>query len=273
MARAGGRSSLLVRANRAKYGEIVAVAPNGDDWKYIDFRVVRLAAGGTLHGATEVNEVAIVCIGGTAAVSSSEGAWVAGKRRNPFAGPPEAVFLPAATTYDVSVAEDAEIAICAAPARARHPARLIAPPADSEYVRGEGQAQRRIRNILMGEDEASSLFLTEVVTMPGNWSSYPPHKHDEDNLPFESQLEEVYYYRMDPPAGFAFQRVYTASGDRDETHAVHDGDVILVPGGYHVCAAAAGYWVYYLNVLAGPTHLYRMTFDPAHAWIKEHWKW
>lgn len=265
---------LLIKGNSAEYGEVVAVAPNGDDWKYIDFRVVRLPAGRPLKGETASNEVAIVVLAGTIHVTSSEGSWrEVGKRADPFSGPPAAVYLPASATYEIRAACDAEVAVCAAPARERHAARLISPAADSEYMRGDGQAKRRICNILMDEHEASSLFLTEVITLPGNWSSYPPHKHDEDNFPIESQLEELYFYRAKPAAGFAFQRVYTARGDLDETMTVHNNDVVLVPRGYHVCAAAAEYWIYYLNVLAGPKHVYHMTFDPAHEWIKKNWTW
>lgn len=274
MTRRGTHSPLLIRGKDVREGEVVAVARNGNDWKYIDFRVVRLTAGQRLEGQTGGDEVAIVVIDGTIGVTSSVGSWAdVGQRADPFSGPPAAVYLSSATTYDIRAAGTAEIAICGAQSRGRHPARLVAPAPDTEYVRGGGSAKRRIRNILMGEDEASSLFLTEVVTFPGNWSSYPPHKHDEDNPPIESQLEEVYYYRAQPAAGFAFQRVYTASGDLDETITVHNGDVVLVPRGYHVCAAAAKYWIYYLNVLAGPKHVYHMTFDPAHAWIKEGWTW
>jgi 5-deoxy-glucuronate isomerase len=125
----------------------------------------------------------------------------------------------------------------------------------------------------MDPDDASSLFVTEVVTPAGNWSSYPPHKHDRDDPPNESALEEIYYYRARPAGGFAFQRVYTPEKDLDESIAARDRDVVLVPRGYHVCAAAPGYEIYYLNVLAGPKHVYHMTFDPAHAWIKEGWTW
>jgi 5-deoxy-glucuronate isomerase len=265
---------LLIRGNDAATGDVVTVSRDGGEWKYIDFRVVRLSVGQRRTAQTGNDEVVLVVIAGTVGVTSSAGAWeLVGERVDPFSGPPAAIYLPAATSYEICAVSSAEVAICAAPSRGALPARLIQPAVDSEYTRGQGQAQRRIRNILMGEDEASSLFVTEVVTLPGNWSSYPPHKHDEDNPPVESQLEEVYYYRSKPAAGFAFQRVYTASGELDQTMTVHDCDAVLVPRGFHVCAAAEGYWIYYLNVLAGPKHVYHMTFDPAHAWIKEGWKW
>ncbi len=266
--------SLLIRGSAEPYGEIVATAPMNSALKYITFRVLRLQADRELEANTEDKEVAIVVVAGTVDVTTSAGSWHdVGKRPDPLYGPAETIYLPARTAYAIRAVISTEIAICEAPAREHHPARLIAPPAESEYTRGEGQARRRINNILMQPDEAGSLFLTEVVTFPGNWSSYPPHKHDEDNPPFESQLEELYYYRARPAAGFAFQRVYTADGELDQTMTVRDCDAVVVPRGYHVCAAAAGYWIYYLNVLAGPKHVYRMTFDPAHAWIKENWTW
>ncbi len=268
------RPSLLIRGNDVRYGDVVSAAANGKDWKYIDFRVLRMRAGEVFGGESAGNEVAVVVIAGTVDVLCSDGSWKnVGKRADPFSGSPEAVYLPPATAYELKAVSDVEVAICAAPARERHPGRLIALGADAEHVRGTGQAKRRVFNILMDEDGASSLFLTEVVTFAGHWSSYPPHKHDTDDPPFESQLEELYYYRAQPAAGFAFHRVYTADGDIDETLTVHDTDVVLVPRGYHVCAAAAEYQIYYLNVLAGPKHVYHMTFDPAHAWIKENWTW
>src|ERR1700680_4050646 len=269
------RSSLLIKGNKVQYGEVVGIAPHGDDWKYIDFRVIRLMAGQRVTAQTDSSEVALVIIAGTVNVTSSAGSWNGiGNRPDPFSGLPAALYLPPKTTYEIQAVNDTELAICAAPSRAdRKGARVITLAPDAEYTRGKGNSERRIRNILMGEDEASSLFLTEVITLPGNWSSYPPHKHDEENPPYESQREELYYYRAKPENGFAFQRVYSASGDLDLTITAHDGDVVLVPRGYHVCAAAAEYWIYYLNVLAGPKHIYRMTFDPAHAWIKANWIW
>jgi 5-deoxy-glucuronate isomerase len=274
MSKRAGHSPLLIRGNDIGNGEIVAIERNGNVWKYINFRAIHLPAGQVLKAETRDDEVVIVLIAGTVDVFSSAGTWLGiGKRPDPFSGPPEAVYLPSSLTYEIRATRDAEIAFCGAPARGAFEARVITTPADAEYLRGDGQAQRRVRNILMNDGEAGTLFLTEVVTLPGNWSSYPPHKHDTDNPPFESELEELYYYRAQPQQGFAFQRVYTADGELDETMTVRDRDVVLVPRGYHVCAAAAGYWIYYLNVLAGPKHVYRMTFDPPHEWIKENWTW
>jgi len=267
-------SRLLVRGKPEGSGERVRVAPGDGDMQRISFRVLDLAAGESTQGMTGMTETVLVVVSGSMHVASSDGSWEnVGGRPDPFSGQPVAIYLPPGGSYEVTAASPLEVAICAAPSKEHRPARLIAPPASDEYARGDGHAQRRIRDILMKDDDASALFLTEVVTLPGNWSSYPPHKHDTDDLPRESELEELYYYRAAPSAGFAFQRIYTADRSLDETVTAHDGDVVLVPRGYHVCAAAAGYWIYYLNVLAGPKHVYRMSFDPDHEWVKANWSW
>jgi 5-deoxy-glucuronate isomerase len=117
----------------------------------------------------------------------------------------------------------------------------------------------------MEDEPAESLLVTEVVTPRGHWSSYPPHKHDTDDPPNETQLEETYYHRLRPVDGFAFQRVYTDDGDLDETIAVADGDTVLVPRGYHPVAAGARHDLYYLNVMAGPVRRWCTTVDPRYS--------
>jgi 5-deoxy-glucuronate isomerase len=267
-------SPLLVRPRSHGYGEVVAVAPNGNGWRYIDFKVLRISAGDTYSQNTGACEAVIVFIEGNADVRCGADTWRdVGRRRSPFDGPPHAVYLPRETSCTLHARTDCEIAVCAAPASGNHSARLIQLHESDGRERGTGNAQRRIYDILMDADAASTLFVTEVITPPGHWSSYPPHKHDTDDPPRESALEELYYYRAQPAGGFAFQRVYTLEGDLDETVTAHDRDIVLVPRGYHVCAAAAQYAVYYLNVLAGPKHVYHMTFDPQHEWIREGWAW
>jgi 5-deoxy-glucuronate isomerase len=134
-------------------------------------------------------------------------------------------------------------------------------------TRGFGAQERTVTPILMADREADSLLVCEVLTPPGHWSSYPPHKHDRDALPEESLLEETYYHRIDPPSGFALQRVYTGDGNLDETLAVRDRDVVLVPRGYHTVSAPPGYAVYYLNVMAGPRREWAIANDPDHEWM------
>jgi 5-deoxy-glucuronate isomerase len=138
-----------------------------------------------------------------------------------------------------------------------------------QETRGKGSNIRHVTNILPEWEPAESLLVVEVITPGGNASSYPPHKHDRDALPEESLLEETYYHRINPPQGYAFQRVYTEDGTLDETMTVEDGDVTLVPRGYHPCAALHGYDLYYLNVMAGPKRTWKFYNQPQHAWLLE----
>ena len=134
-------------------------------------------------------------------------------------------------------------------------------------TRGKGNNVRYVTDIINETDAADSLLVVEVITPAGNASSYPPHKHDRDAFPEETKLEEVYYHRLNPSQGFGFQRIYTDDRSLDVSMTIEDGDVTLVPRGYHPCAALHGYDLYYLNVMAGPKRLWRFYNDPKHEWM------
>jgi 5-deoxy-glucuronate isomerase len=158
-----------------------------------------------------------------------------------------------------------DLAIGSAPALGGRAVHAYLPGDARPEVRGSGNMERRIHHLLMEDHDAERLLVTEVVTPAGHWSSYPPHKHDTDDPPRETQLEETYYYRLrDPGRGFAIQRVYTADRSLDESVAARDGDLVLVPRGFHTVSAPPGYEVYYLNVMAGPRREWKVTFDPDH---------
>ena len=159
--------------------------------------------------------------------------------------------------------------VASAPAGAVRVTRAIAPGDVLVEARGSGQTARRIHHLLPPDAEAGRLIAYEVFTPGGNWSSYPPHKHDTEDPPIESRLEELYFYRFARPEGFAFQRVYTRDGSLDEALAPGDGDVVLVPRGYHPVGVPAGYDCYYLNIMAGPTRAWHFTIDPDHAWLMD----
>ena len=259
-------SELLVRASPpATDGTLLRVTPASAGWRHVGFEVLELAPGRRAVRATDGQEVCVVVVSGQASVRSEHGDWSIGGRPDPWAGPPDAVYLPGATEFVVE--GEGEIALCWAPAPGGGaPARAL-PGAEMEVeVRGHGALERRIHPILMGDREAESLLVCEVLTPGGHWSSYPPHKHDRDDPPRETLLEETYYHRIRPAQGFALQRVY--SGDRvlDESLAVGDRDCVLVPRGYHTVSAPPGYDLYYLNVMAGPTRLWAVTNDPDHEW-------
>ena len=138
----------------------------------------------------------------------------------------------------------------------------------AQITRGKGSNTRYVTNILPETDPgAHSLLVVEVITPGGNTSSYPPHKHDTDDLPHESLLEETYYHRLNPPQGFAMQRVYTDDRSLDEALVIEDGDVTLVPRGYHPVAAVHGYDLYYLNVMAGPKRTWKFHNAVEHEWL------
>ena len=186
-----------------------------------------------------------------------------GKRKSVFDGTPQAVYAPPDSAVRITAGRGgAEIAIGYAPATSGAKPCLLAEARVEQ--RGEGAAQRTIHQILMEDREAERLLVTEVLTPAGHWSSYPPHKHDTDDPPNETALEETYYFRMKDPRGFALQRVYTADRSLDESLAAGDGDLVLVPRGYHTVSAAPGYDTYYLNVMAGPRREWKITFDPDH---------
>jgi 5-deoxy-glucuronate isomerase len=238
------------------------VTPESAGWTYVGFDVLRLAGEPELFIAEE-REVCLVVVEGTCDVRSSHGEWKGlGGRTTPFVGRPEAAYLPPGTEFEVS--GSCEVALCTAPATDGAEPRVLS--GGEIEVRGHGAHERTVTPILMGDEAADSLLVCEVLTPPGHWSSYPPHKHDRDALPEESFLEETYYHRISPAQGFALQRVYTSDGALDETLAVRDRDVVLVPRGYHTVSAPPGYAVYYLNVMAGPVRAWAVANDPDHEW-------
>ena len=247
----------------------VVVTPESAGWTYVGFELHRLAPGTAASGSSPGREVCLVLVSGKAAVTADGTAFgVLGERMSPFAGKPWSVYVPAGAPWQVTAETDVVLAVCSAPGVAgARPARVIGPDAVSQEVRGKGSNTRHVTNILPETDPADSLLVVEVVTPAGNTSSYPPHKHDRDDLPRESYLEETYYHRLNPPQGFGFQRVYTDDRSLDEAMAIEDGDVVLVPKGYHPCATIHGYDLYYLNVMAGPKRVWKFHNAKEHEWL------
>ena len=191
-----------------------------------------------------------------------------GGRTTPFEDrAPGAVYVPAGRAYSVQATTAVELAVCTAPGSGAGQARSIEEARMSREVRGKDTNTRYVRNILPETEAAEGLLVVEVITPGGHWSSYPPHKHDTAAPEQETELEETYYHRLQPPQGFAIQRVYTDDRSLDETISVEDGDVVMVPRGYHPVGAPHGYDLYYLNVMAGPKRHWVFRNDPAHDWI------
>ena len=264
-------SKLCIRAQApAADGATAVVTPETAGWDYVGFAAHRLAPGDVLEQDTGDREVCIVVLSGHAKAQAGDRDFgEIGSRMSIFSREkPYAVYVPANSHWRVEATTDLELGIGTAPGDASLAPRLITPDDIPFEERGSGTNTRYIHPILMNKaDPAHKLLVTEVYTPAGNWSSYPPHKHDNDALPEESHLEETYYHRMDPPQGFAFQRVYTDDRSIDEAITINDGDVVMVPRGYHPVAAAHGYELYYLNIMAGPKRTWVFRNDPDHDWI------
>jgi 5-deoxy-glucuronate isomerase len=254
-------------------GEWKQVDPASASWDYLSFRVERVGEGEQISRSTGDEESALVTLGGRCVVEAAGERWELGGRANVFDGMPWALYLPRDTEYTLAALGDVEVAVAGARAEERLEPRLVRPEDVEIEVRGSGNATRQINHIIKPEFPAQRLLVVEVFTPAGNWSSYPPHKHDEDKPPGEVVLEEVYYYRTEtePPGAFAVQRLYSPRFGTDVTATVRDGDIMLVPHGYHTTAAAHGYDLYYLNGLAGERRSMAAADDPQLAWIRPAW--
>jgi 5-deoxy-glucuronate isomerase len=271
---------LLFRARLAagQPGVVNHVTPADAGWKDLEVEVRRLARGQSWRLETGEREAVVVLLGGVAAVKSSRGEWPrVGRRPDVFSGMPYAVYLPRRTSAVFQAdSELLELACATAPTDRDHPARLVTPADVVIEHRGGGSNSRQINGIVPPGFDCHRLVCVEVYTPSGNWSSYPPHKHDEHRTGdggalLEADLEEVYLYKMNRPGGHALQRIYTGDGALDETVTARDGDIVLVPYGYHPVSAAFGYDCYYLNFLAGSAQSLACTDDPEHGWVKEAW--
>ena len=254
-------SDLLLRS-----GEWGSVTPERAGWRYLSFRVETAS----FSAETGDEEICLVALGGSCRVEAEGESWELGGRPNVFAGMPAALYLPRETSYRVE--GDAELAVCGALCGLRREPVLIRPEDVAVEVRGAGNATRQINHIVKPEFPAERLLVVEVFTPSGNWSSYPPHKHDEERPPGEVILEEVYYYRAARAEAFAVQRLYSPRHEVDVTVTVRDGDLMLVPYGYHTTCAAQGYDLYYLNALAGDRRSMAASDDPQLAWIRAAWE-
>ena len=263
-------SPLLVKPHAPDAdGTVLEVTPQSAGWTHVGFAVVKLAAGQRHESATAGRETCLVVVAGTVDVVVGDARFDGvGGRASPFEDrAPGAVYIPTGAAWSATARDDAELAVCTAPASGVGEARLIDPARMSREVRGSGTNTRHVRNILPQDEPAESRLVVEVITPGGHWSSYPPHKHDTATAGEETSLEETYYHRLQPAQGFAIQRVYTDDRSLDETISVEDGDVVLVPRGYHPVGAPHGYDLYYLNVMAGPHRHWIFRNDPAHDWI------
>jgi 5-deoxy-glucuronate isomerase len=260
----------LVRAG----GEL-AITPESAGWTYSGLRVLELEAGGRRSLETGEDELIVLPLSGACAVRIDGEAFELAGRESVFTGVTDFAYAPRGAALEIASAGGGRFALPSARAGERLEARYVAAGDVPIELRGAGQASRQVNNFCSPEAFAADrLIAVEVLTPAGNWSSYPPHKHDEEVPGVETPLEEIYYYEV-AGGGFAFQRVYGSGPGReiDVCAEVRSGDAIVMPHGYHgPSMAAPGYDLYYLNVMAGPgERAWRFTDDPAHAWIRDSW--
>jgi 5-deoxy-glucuronate isomerase len=255
----------LLRKPSGSSGQVHAITPETAGWTYVGFDLWHLAAGEAASGGVTGREAILVVVEGRVRLQAGGVDYgVMGNRMSVFEKTsPACLYVPEEMEWAAEGDTACVLAVCSAPSDGGYEAQVLGPDGIAMEDRGEGTNLRHINNIAMeGRDVASSLLVTEVFTPAGHWSSYPPHRHDVDDFPNITHLEETYYHRLNPAAGFGVQRVFTEDGRLDETMAVGDGDVVLVPRGHHPCGAPYGVEMYYLNVMAGPLRKWRFAAHP-----------
>jgi 5-deoxy-glucuronate isomerase len=272
--------TMLVRSqDTGSNGVFAQITAEQAGWQYLNMAARRLGQGERWDGSTGEYEYVHVILGGRCRVYTSRGDFLdVGRRPDVFSGMPYAVYLPRHTDFEIEAVTDGfEVASCWVETDQDHPIRVVT-PADSQIeLRGGENASRQINGIIPPGFDCHRLVAVEVYTPGGNWSSYPPHKHDvhrEDakgNV-LEADLEEIYFYKLDRPEGYAYQRVYNDSRTIDAVMMAQNHDMVLVPEGYHPVVSAHGYTTYYLNFLAGSAQSLANSDDPAYAWVKQEWK-
>ncbi len=271
--------SILIKAESQSFdrGLIAGVSAESAGWHYLNLEVRRLLEGDRFESDTGTNEAVIVSLGGRFSVKSSQGEFEnLGRIPDVFGELPYAVYLATGTQFELLAQEDGvEIAYCFVPSDQKHQTRAIRPEDIVPEIRGGGSATRQINTIIPPGFDCHRLVTCEAYTPGGNWSSYPPHKHDtiieENGRIIEAELEEIYFYKFRRPEGFALQRIYNDDRSLDEVAVPHNNDIVLVREGYHPVSAPYGYDCYYLNFLAGSHQSLACSDDPAYKWVKETW--
>jgi 5-deoxy-glucuronate isomerase len=263
-------TDLLLPAGSVEDGvDPVAITPERAGWGYAGLRVLRLAAGERRSVRLGSEEAAVLPLSGSCRVEVGSRTFEIEGRRDVFSRVSDFVYLPMGSEARVTGDGPVELALPTARADRRLEVAHVPAEAVAVEVRGGGVATRQVTNFMAADAfEADRLIAVEVLTPDGNWSSFPPHKHDE-HTNREVPLEEIYYFRIQGDGGFGIHRTYTLDRDIDVTATVRDGDAFLIPRGYHgPCIAAPGHTMYYLNVMAGPAErAWRVCMDPAHEWL------
>jgi len=273
--------TMLVKSkDEGSSGEFARVRAEEAGWEYLNMSAMRLNKGGTFSDNTRDYENAIVILGGVCHIKTSDGDFMnVGRRPNVFSGMPYALYLSRNKDFEIEAVTDGfEFASCWVPTDQDFPTQLVTPQMSKIEIRGGANVTRQINGILPPGFNCHRIVCVEVYTPSGNWSSYPPHKHDvhredADGNILEADLEEIYFYKIDNPNGYAYQRVYNDDRSIDGLMQPEHHDAVLVPEGYHPVVSAPGYTTYYLNFLAGSAQSLANSDDPDYAWVKDTWTW
>ncbi len=237
----------------------------------LSFSIINLASGESYSTSTGAEECGLIILSGVLSLEiNGEQHRGLGGRTSVFAGKATSAYLPPGITWSVQAESPAELAVCTSPSESGGPAQVIGPDEVQVNHVGNWNWRRDVHNIIgPNVPQAQRLLIGETFNPPGNWSSYPPHKHDEDDYPFQINMQEIYHFRMNPPQGFGFQSIYTDDLSINETYTLHHLDNTIMPRGYHPVVAAPGYQLYYLWMMAGVTDRRMAPLDdPNHAWVK-----
>ena len=269
-----------IRAGSAASGpERVRITPEAAGWGFSGLRVLGLPAGAVYTADTGEDETVVLPLSGSCVVDSSAGSAELAGRAGVFSGASDCAYVPRDSHLEITTAAGGRFALAQARARSKLSFRHVRAGDVRVEIRGAGACTRQVNNFGTPDVLAADrLIACEVLTPAGNWSSYPPHKHDTER-DGESALEEIYYFEVAAGPcgpGIAYQRVYSSpAGPADVLAEVRTGDVVIIPHGWHgPSMAVPGYDLYYLNVMAGPGRReWLICDDPAHAWVREQWSW
>lgn len=232
------------------------------------FGLLHLKTGEKYAISTGSSEQALVILGGTCAVRGTDFEFATvGERKDVFSGRPHTVYLPADINGEIEALSDVEIAVAESPATQPGQPALIKPEQTRSFFLGRDNFRREAVIMIDEKFPAEHLFIGEAYVPSGNWGSFPPHRHDFDNLPLEVNMEEIYFFRFNPAGGFGIQKIYTDNRDIDVVYTVKENDTVAIPQGYHPVVNAPGYTMYYLWIMAGKNRGFINVKDPAYAWI------
>jgi len=267
--------NLLVKGAGFREGYVKIAGPGDGILKMLEFGRVGVTRERPFEGDTGEREAVFDIISGIGCLETADGAIYEklGGRANPFVAGPTLICLPPGTHYRITaLTATLDMAVSMTPAAPGLPVAVVGPNDLPENKAGAANWSRTIRPGTSVAPATRRLMMAETLVPPGNWTSYPPHKHDRENPPNESIYEEVYFYLFKPAGGYGFQRVYEPKGvpDRlDEVYTVEDGDAVAIPRGYHPLVAAAGYQLVYIWALCGVNRIYgAWSDDPEHVWIR-----